>query len=358
MIDQIKNRIITILFVFVLVTFLILNIIKKDQEISLSERRKLEQFPSISINNLIDGTFFQKFDQYSLDQFIKRDQFRSLKAHIELQLKKEYHQIYLDHDYLIEQLYPINQKSLEQFVLKINQIQNMYLKNNQVYFSIIPDKNYFGSSNHLKMDYSKLEAYLKQHLNMDYIDIMDSLTLKNYYLTDPHWKQETLIEVASTLSNGLKVPFKNDYEVKKIANFKGTYAYQLPIQTKQDELKVLVNDTIQNSYLYNYETKKETKLYYKNQNSIDPYDIYLSGSTPIVTIQKKETHTGKELIIFRDSFASSLAPLLLNGYDKITLIDTRYISPKLIGNYIEIQNQDILFLYSTLIINNSFSLKS
>ena len=40
----------------------------------------------------------------------------------------------------------------------------------------------FGSSNHLKMDYSKLEAYLKQHLNMDYIDIMDSLTLKNYYL--------------------------------------------------------------------------------------------------------------------------------------------------------------------------------
>ena len=124
MIDQIKNRIITILFVFVLVTFLILNIIKKDQEISLSERRKLEQFPSISINNLIDGTFFQKFNQYSLDQFIKRDQFRSLKAHIELQLKKEYHQIYLDHDYLIEQLYPINQKSLEQFVLKINQIQN------------------------------------------------------------------------------------------------------------------------------------------------------------------------------------------------------------------------------------------
>ena len=43
--------------------------------------------------------------------------------------------------------------------------------------------------------------------------------------------------------------------------------------------------------------------------------------------------------------------------NKITLIDTRYISPKILSQYIEFNDQDILFLYSTSIINNSYTLK-
>ena len=74
-------------------------------------------------------------------------------------------------------------------------------------------------------------------------------------------------------------------------------------------------------------------------------------------LENPENDTGKELIVFRDSFASSLIPLLVEGYDKITLVDTRYISPKILNKYIEFNNQDILFLYSTSIINNSYSLK-
>ena len=59
----------------------------------------------------------------------------------------------------------------------------------------------------------------------------------------------------------------------------------------------------------------------------------------------------------RDSFASSLAPLLVSGYRKITLVDLRYISGDMIGNFIDFKDQDVLFLYSTLILNNSLSLK-
>ena len=43
-----------------------LNIIKKDEIISIAERRKLEQFPSVSISQIINGTFFNKFDNISL----------------------------------------------------------------------------------------------------------------------------------------------------------------------------------------------------------------------------------------------------------------------------------------------------
>ena len=93
------------------------------------------------------------------------------------------------------------------------------------------------------------------------------------------------------------------------------------------------------------------------KSDIDLYDTYLGGAKAIISIINKTNTSNKELIVFRDSFASSISPLLLDGYSKITLIDTRYISPNLISNYIEFDNQDILFLYSTLIINNSYSLK-
>ena len=70
-----------------------------------------------------------------------------------------------------------------------------------------------------------------------------------------------------------------------------------------------------------------------------------------------ENKINRELVIFRDSFASSLAPLLIEYYSKITLIDIRYISSNEYLKLIEFNNQDILFLYSTLLVNNSGTLK-
>ena len=85
--------------------------------------------------------------------------------------------------------------------------------------------------------------------------------------------------------------------------------------------------------------------------------MYLGGSTPLVKIYNNEIDSDKELIIFRDSFGSSLAPLFVSSYKTITLVDTRYMSPKILGNYIDFNNKDVLFIYNTSIINNSYSLK-
>ena len=115
---------------------------------------------------------------------------------------------------------------------------------------------------------------------------------------------------------------------------------------------------MENCIVYNYE-KNETITIYNvdKKNSLDKYDIYLSGAVSLISIENTENKTGRELVVFRDSYASSLIPLLVEGYDKITLVDTRYISPKILKQYIEFNNQDILFLYSTSIINNSYTLK-
>ena len=63
------------------------------------------------------------------------------------------------------------------------------------------------------------------------------------------------------------------------------------------------------------------------------------------------------MVLFRDSFGSSLAPLLLQGYRKVTLVDIRYMDPKLLGDYVNFQSADVLFLYSTLVLNSSGALR-
>ena len=158
--------------------------------------------------------------------------------------------------------------------------------------------------------------------------------------------------------NSTDEELNNNYEEKIVTEFKGVYSGQLPINEEKDEIKILTNNVLKNCTVYNYEKNEATTIYnFDKMNSLDKYDIYLSGAVSLISIENTENKTGRELVVFRDSFASSFVPLLVEGYDKITLIDTRYISPKILENYIEFSNQDILFLYSTSVINNSYSLK-
>ena len=242
---------------------------------------------------------------------------------------------------------------------KITDIKNKYLANNKIYFSIVPDKNYFVNDNNLKIDYDLLESKMKENLDFaTYIKILDKLNLTDYYKTDSHWKQENIQKVADELLKGMNNYSSSSYNVENIAKFTGTYAYRVPVNTDFDEINIMTNNILKNARVFNYTTNTYTNVYDLNKkNSLDKYDIYLSGATPLLTIYNDKNTSGKELIIFRDSYGSSLAPLLLSSYSKITLVDTRYISPTILGNYINFDNKDVLFIYSISIINNSYSLK-
>ena len=69
----------------------------------------------------------------------------------------------------------------------------------------------------------------------------------------------------------------------------------------------------------------------------------------VLTIENHSALQKRELVVFRDSFGSSLVPLLLEGYSKITVVDIRYISPQILGEYVDFTNCDVLFIFNTLI---------
>ena len=359
--DKIKDIVVTIIFLFTIISLFLINVIKKDTDISIAERRKLATMPELTTKSLFDGTYFKKFDSYVTDQFVERDAFRKIKIDIELSTKGEYNNLYLYDDYIIEEIFPLNSNSINNLTSKINYIKDTYLNDNSnIYYTIIPDKNYFVNKGNLKLDYNKLQDMMKNNLsNINYINIFDKLTLDNYYKTDTHWKEEDLFNVANTIANQMNFDITNNNNVvNTITTFKGSYAGRLSVTKDIDTIKTISNPSTLNSSVYNYETKKYTDIYdYTKINSLDKYDIYLSGAVPIIDIINNNTSSDKELIVFRDSYGSSLIPLLIEGYKKITVIDIRYISSKILNKYIDFNDQDVLFMYSILTINNSFSIR-
>ena len=356
--DKTKNKIIAIGFTIILIATFFANIFIKDKQISIAERRKLAEFPKINLQNIINGRVSENFEKYAVDQFVARDFFRSVKSYFSTNIfkQKDNNKLFEKDGAIYKIEYPLNENNIKKSAAKMNEIYDRYLKDNNVYYSIIPDKNYYlKNDDHLKIDYNEIKQIMKNELkNMQYIDIYNALTLEDYYKTDIHWKQENLSEVVNTIQieMGLKTTNQIEYEIKEVGNFYGVYYGQLAKNVESDKMYILTNENIEKCTTYNYENQKEGKIYDTNKTS-DKYDIYLSGATPLITIKNPNAQNKKELLLFRDSFGSSLAPLLVENYSKITLIDLRYISSNLLEQYVEFENQDVLFLYSSVVLNQN-----
>jgi len=352
-----KNKIITFTFIIYIIFFSITHLVIKDKEISSSERRNLKVFPDFELTS----DYITDIEDYLLDHFPYRDTFRSIKANFNYKIlhKLDNNGIYLKDNYIFKSNYPTNKESVQYFINNTNKIKNMLNKNNNTYLMIIPDKNYYlNEKDFLHIDYDYIYNEISK-LNLNGIDIRNIMNINDYYETDTHWKQENLDKVVIELSKKMNFNYQRyNYKINEFDKFYGVYYGESALNREPEKLTYLTNYIIDNTKVYYLENNKLNKVYnIANLTSLDSYEIYLDGASSFIEITNKNNINNKELVIFRDSFASSIAPLLIPYYSKITLIDNRYINSSNFLNYIEFNNQDVLFIYSTLIINNSYSLK-
>lgn len=339
---------------------------KPTDQFSVSERRKLAELPEFSAKSIVSGKYFREFETYTLDQFPLRDEFRTLKSVSELGLfqKKDNHDIYLADGYAAKMEYPLKEVSVQNAVKKLNALYERYLKEDagKIYLSVIPDKGYYMAqmTDHLAMDYKKLFQQVREGMEYaQYIDVTSVLELSDYYKTDSHWRQEKITDAAEMFADTMGIELSGQYEEHVVEKpFYGVYYGQSALPLQPDTIRYLSNDILKDCTVYNEEKRETTGLYDPEKlESRDMYEVYLSGASALLTIENPHVREKKELVVFRDSFASSLIPLLAEGYSKITLIDTRYIQPALLGEYVDFTDADVLFLYSTTVLNNSQTLR-
>lgn len=337
-------------------------------EMSDAERRPLAQFPKLSVQNVLDGKFATEFETYTLDQFPLRDTWRTAKAlfHTNILLQRDNNGIYVWGDSAAKMETEVNTASVEHAQKHFTSIYDKYIKDSdcKVYFSIVPDKHYYmaQSSGHIAMDYPTIFKAFENLEWCEYIDLTKYMSSDIYYRTDTHWAQENILPLAQGLClfmNTDVMPNDSEFAVKVMHRpFYGVYYGQASLPIEPDTMNVLVSKYTDAAIVTDFETGKKLPVYNdEDLDNKDMYDYYLGGAKAILTIESPEAKTDRELILFRDSFGSSITPLMLESYKKITLVDTRYVHSSMLGNIIDFNNQDVLFLYSTSVLNNSFALK-
>lgn len=362
---KIRNILNILVFTIIIFSLGIILILKNDNEISLSERRNLAQMPKFTLSNVMSGEFSKSFEEYMLDQFPLRDEFRAVNYtfRTDMMQQSDVNELYVYNGGVYKILYPLDEKQVRFASDKINEIQSKYLTSDtNVYVSIIPDKTYYNDNeNTLKLSHETLVEQLVFGLeNANYIELKDCLNIDEYYSTDIHWKQECLFACANKLLYAMgKNNFvsEENYEVKTYDNFIGGYSAQIGLN-KSERLSYLENDTLRNCIVYDIAEDKEISIYNEDALSkLDSYDVFLYGAKPLISIINPSSASADRLIIFRDSFASSITPLLIDNYNEIILVDLRYISTDMLSKYIDFNNCDVLFLYSASVINGASILK-
>ncbi len=331
---------------------------------SYSERRELSSFPEVSVSSLISGRFMDGFEDYAVDNFPFRDTFRSIKAYFSYYAlgQKDNNKIYVHDGYIASMDYPYSKASVDYATSRFGYIYEKYLKNSDVFLSIIPDKNVFlaKEAGVLYFDSEKLVKDMREAMPYaKYIDIFPTLSIEDYYKTDSHWRQEKIEDTAQTLAEGLDAKLSgNRTAVSSSLPFYGVYYGQAALKLDADSITYLTSPVIEKMKVFDGQNGKDIPVYDTERISgKDPYETFLSGPLSLVSLQNPRTEADSELIIFRDSFSSAIAPLLAEGYRKVTLVDIRYINADYVCSMIDFENKDVLFLYSTAILNNSETIK-
>ena len=340
--------------------------LKPADDFSLAERRPLAQFPALKGEDILSGDFMTDFEDYATDQFPLREPFRKLKSFIQFNLlgQKDVNDIYIEEGSAVKIEDALNEKWVWQSTQKLQAVFETYFKDSgsKAYFALIPDKGYFLSDKYgyPGLDHDAMWQAVQQSTGFaQWIDLREALDITDYYTTDSHWRQERIRDAAQALADALGVDISQIYtEHLAREDFAGVYAGQSALPLPSEPMYYLTSDVLDGCTVFDYETQTTTGIYDLEELwGRDPYDLYLSGAAALQVIENPAETSGRELVLFRDSFGSSMAPLLVPGYSKVTLVDLRYISSALLPQYVEAAGQDVLFLLSPGILNSANLIK-
>lgn len=375
--DRMKKINIITAAVLILALFLAA-LILPDRAVSVSERRKLRTMPEVSVESVFGkkgGTsFMDEFELYAKDQFPLREAFRRINAIFGRTVlgRKEINDLYTAEGHLVKLEDGIHEKDLLWSAGRIRSLVEKYVSGNQIAMAVIPDKNAYlaPKAGYPCMDTEEFIGRLADELpeTVHFTDLTKLLTAEDYYRTDTHWRQERLLPIAEALLRDLGRELPDDVrseegqglpgafrEEELDRDFYGVYYGQAALPAEPDRIRYLTRDGMEEIRVTCYDSGSPVSMGiydFAKAEGMDPYEFFLSGSKALITLENPAAPEG-ELVCFRDSFGSSLAPLLASSYRKITLVDIRYISPAMLGRFVDFTGADILFLYSTSVLNNS-----
>lgn len=330
------------------------------RQISESERRQLAQMPKLTFKTVSSGKFMTDMESFCQDQFPLRESFRAAQALFQrygLGMRDSNGITLLDNQ-AVKLEYPLNEQALSANLSILKKAAEKFPESRRV-FACVPDKAYYYQSSGIPtMNYDVLFAAVEKAGNWECADLTAVLGPDSYYTTDLHWRQEAILPAAAVIAQALDLPELPEYEEADRGAFSGVYVGQSALPMAADRLVTLENGITDAAFSTGYGSTKTAAVYdLEKLSSRDKYDVFLSGSAGLLTVTNPLSASGRNLVVFRDSFGSSLVPLLLYAYDTVTLVDLRYLPSMQLEKVLDFSNQDVLLVYSSTVLNTPGILK-
>jgi len=368
-------------FIIVIGGFAVMNIFATPPQTLQSERRAPTALPAFSSQTFANASFMSGFESWAQDRFPLREGLRTVRAGMVFQVLQQ-----TDKDRLytgasgVGRFARIDEQAWRQSIDRINRIttrlQDGTIASSDMnfYAAVIPDKSLYAGRYLPGYDQDTANRLIAENLSKDIkaIDISSALAPQDFYKTDLHWDQTQINGVANALENAMNSGTPEaenggdgnggsaDDRNIFAGTFFGVYAGQIALPMPPDDLSYVSNpyiDTASASYLNPRTAVMEPgRIYYPEAltSGGDPYDFFLRGPQALIVLENATpVHNGRTLYLFRDSFGSSLAPLLLRYYDRVELIDLRYINSRVLADYVTFEpGADVLFLFSSQILGS------
>ena len=317
-----------------------------------------------------------KFDDYAADRFVFRDVFRGIHSYIvfDFYMLTDKSGLYRSADVGLGEFRATDPVAFRQSAQRIKRAADSlagYELN--IYYGLVPDKSMFAEFFMPGFDMGLAQTILHDVLgDFSYVSLEEVMQGGHFYKTDLHWDQSQIPAVATHLLMRMDATVQvapeelanlsfRQVPIHTAGDFFGVYAGQLAMPVTPDSMRYIDFPEVQVRYLNDRTLEFEPGPMYDFERflGIDPYDFFLRGPQPLIVLENENAPEGRELYLFRDSFGSSLAPLLMSSYARITLIDLRYINLMILDQFVEfVPGSDVLFLYSSQIFNNPSILQS
>ena len=168
-----------------------------------------------------------------------------------------------------------------------------------------------------------------------------------YYRTDHHWSAEGAWEAYAALGDRLGyIPLPlSDFRLSEYDGFYGTTLSRsgLPAFIRD---RILTAEPPSGISMTDGENRYDRLIFPENMETYDGYATYMNGNHGLVRIDNPGAAKGT-LLVFKDSFANCLLPMLSAHYRTVIAVDARYYG----AGFSEAvktadQPETILYLYS------------
>lgn len=349
------------IFLVILGTFLIINIIKPKKEFSDSENRMLAKRPQLTWESVKSGKYMSEFEAYVSDQFFLRNQWISLKFYEDKLLgKKESNGVYLGKKgYLMEKPGEPDWKNVEKNMAAITEFAGCHMEI-PMYMALVPNAAY------VLKDKMPANAPVRDQLNdiekvekmagdsVKSIDMADAMKKHSseeiYYKTDHHWTSLGAYYGFEKIAKDMKIDgLETEYKVHVVSgDFQGTLASKSGYHGSRDAVSVYEPKNLKTDYivLYTEEGKKSTSIYdSKSLKEKDKYTVFFGGNHARIDISTTQM-SRKNLLLFKDSYANCMVQFLLPYYQNIIVVDPRYFYDSVDSIIDSYGITDVLFLYN------------